>query len=387
MTTERADILIIGGGPVGAALALALRGTGLGITLLEARAPEAVSDPRAIALSWGSRLLLERLGVWPAVSPATPIERIHVSQHGSFGSSILTPDDAGIPTLGYVVDFGSLFRALHRALDAGGVRVQVGARVSGIEALPQEARAEYESGAKPASVAARLLVLADGGVLAERVAGIGFRETDYGQSAVVAQVKTAEPHRGVAYERFTPEGPLALLPFGDGFALVWSVKPESAQELLNLPEADFLIRLQARAGTRAGRFVEVSGRSSFPLRLRRGASSTAQRIALVGNAAQTLHPVAGQGFNLGLRDAWELAQAVRDVAPEQIGTDPMLARYRARRRLDSTGGMAFTDGLVRLFSNADPVLALARGMGLAALDALPPAKRFLCRRMIFGSRG
>lgn len=386
MTSERTDILIIGGGPVGAALALALKGSGLDATLLEARPAEGVADPRAIALSYASRLLLERLGVWSGLTPATPIERIHVSQCGSFGSSVLTPEDAGVPVLGYVVEYGALYRALHRALDDNHLSLRIGARVSGIRARPDEACAEYERDGKHVTVSARLLVLADGGALAQQVEGIACRQTDYGQSALVAQVQTAEPHRGVAYERFTPEGPLALLPFLDGFALVWSTPPESAARLKQMDAGRFLAELQGRFGGRAGRFEEVSGRSDFPLRLRYATPVTTHRTALVGNAAQALHPVAGQGFNLGLRDAWELAEAIRS-APEQSGSDAMLARYRARRRLDSAGGMAFTDSLVRLFSNSSPALSLARGLGLALLDGLPPAKRFLCRRMIFGARG
>lgn len=402
MKTEYTDILIIGGGPVGAALALALRGSGLAVTLIEARLPEAVDDPRAIALSYGSRLLLERLGVWPAPSTklrtglaaATPIERIHVSQCGGFGASVLTPQDAGVPVLGHVADYGVLWRALTHALSGSGVTLRTGARVSGIGAAPEEAFAEYTLSGKSAVVRARLLVLAEGGALAEHLEGITYRKADYGE-ALVARVKTETPHRGTAYERFTPEGPLALLPFEKGpstllrtgFALVWSMTAEAAHRLVELDESSFLAELQHRFGGRAGRFVSVSGRSSFPLRTKYATPAIAHRVVLVGNAAQTLHPVAGQGFNLGLRDAWELAEIIRDLPREEIGSDAMLARFRARRRMDSAAGRAFTDSLVRVFSNSVPLLAAARGLGLAALDGLPWAKRFLCRRMIFGVRG
>lgn len=387
MKAERTDILIIGGGPVGAALALALKDTSLKVTLMEARPPEeAVDDPRAIALSYGSRLLLERLGVWPALAAATPIERIHVSQRGGFGVSILTPQDAGVPVLGYVADYGVLYRALTHALSGSGVARWTGARVSGVGAAPEEAFAEYALQGKSAVARARLLVLAEGGALAERLEGVTYRETDYGE-ALVARVKTAAPSRGVAYERFTAEGPLALLPFEEGFALVWSTTPEAARRLVKLDESSFLAELQHRFGGRAGRFVDVAGRSNFPLRPKYATPAIARRMVLVGNAAQTLHPVAGQGFNLGLRDAWELAEVIRDSPREEIGGDAMLARFRARRRVDSAASRAFTDSLVRVFSNSVPLLAAARGLGLAALDGLPPAKRFLCRRMIFGVRG
>lgn len=386
MNAERTDILIIGGGPVGAALALALRGSGLAVTLLEARLPEAVDDPRAIALSYGSRLLLERLGVWPALATATPIERIHVSQCGGFGASVLTPQDAGVPVLGHVADYGVLWRALTHALSGSGVTLRTGARVSGIGAAPEEAFAEYALSGKSAVAQARLLVLAEGGVLARQLEGITYRETDYGE-ALVARVKTETPHRNTAYERFTPEGPLALLPFEEGFALVWSMTAEAAHRRVELDESSFLAELQQRFGGRAGHFVSVSGRSSFPLRTKYATPAIAHRVVLVGNAAQTLHPVAGQGFNLGLRDAWELAEVVRGSPREEIGGDLMLARFRTRRRMDSAAGRAFTGSLVRVFSNSIPLLAAARGLGLAALDGMPMAKRFLCRRMIFGVRG
>jgi 2-octaprenyl-6-methoxyphenol hydroxylase len=202
----------------------------------------------------------------------------------------------------------------------------------------------------------------------------------------VAEVTAERPRHGVAWERFTPEGPLALLPHSDRYALVWSLRPGGASELLGLSDRDFLSRLRETFGGRLGDFRSVSRRATFPLSLRRGPITPAPRTLAVGNAAQTLHPVAGQGLNLGLRDAWELAQMLLDVSKEEIGSSEFLARYARGRRVDRYAGIGFTDFLVRAFSNSIPPLALIRGAGLAVLDTLPPARRFLARRMIFGAR-
>jgi 2-octaprenyl-6-methoxyphenol hydroxylase len=193
----------------------------------------------------------------------------------------------------------------------------------------------------------------------------------------------------VAYERFTPDGPVALLPSGEYFALVWTVSPSLAQEILSLDDAAFLARLHAHFGNRLGKFVETGKRAGFPLALKYATPVTACRTVLIGNAAQTLHPVAGQGFNLGLRDAWELADEIiaPPLSPLELGTPSMLARYGERRRVDSSAGRIFTDSLVRLFSNDDPLLSSMRSLGLSALDCLPQAKRFVARRMMFGARG
>lgn len=376
------DVLIAGGGPVGAAFALALRGCS--VALLEARAEDAgPPDPRPLALSHGSRLILERLGVWDALQPATPIARIHVSQRGGFGQVELDQQETGLPALGYVVDYGRLARQLSARLP-GVCNYLRGASVLTVSAEPEAACVEYRLAEHIVRSTARLLVVADGGALK----GLTRTRThDYHQVAVTAEVTPSRPHRNVAYERFTPEGPLALLPSGERFALVWSTAPTRAQELCAMNEHEFLTHLQLAFGQRLGVFEAASSRACFPLTLKVAGSPPVSRAAVIGNAAQTLHPVAGQGFNLGLRDAWELASAVNGAAPDEIGAPSMLAAFAARRRIDRAGGIWFTDALVRLFSNDLGPLRLARGIGLALLGAVPPAKDFVVRRMTFGARG
>ncbi|ARO86666.1 ubiquinone biosynthesis protein UbiH [Nitrosospira lacus] len=407
------DLIIIGGGPVGMGLALALRGAGVSVLLLEARGlPEKTEDSRPLALSHGSRLILERLGVWKGLPDVTPITTIHISNRGGFGRAVMTADDIGVPALGYVVNHHDVFRSMHKALKKCDVDYLTGAQVTRLETGAERAQAEFQHDGVTKKAAARLLVLADGGRLTAQIEGVTQHVQDYQQWAVVARIKSeccprlggtaARPLKitgrtgsgfirspaeaGVAYERFTPDGPVALLPSGEYFALVWTVSPSAAEEILALDDAAFLVRLHDHFGDRLGKLVEAGKRSGFPLVLKYVTPVTACRAALVGNAAQTLHPVAGQGFNLGLRDAWELADEIIS-APAETGTPAMLARYRHRRRMDSGAGRIFTDSLVKLFSNDDPVLGSMRGMGLSALDCLPQAKRFVARRMMFGARG
>ena len=235
------------------------------------------------------------------------------------------------------------------------------------------------------AITARLLVLADGGANAARIPGIAFEEKDYGQVAVVAPVRTDRGHGGRAYERFTPTGPMALLPVDDRFALVWTAAPSRARQLLALPDAAFAEELQAAFGDRAGRFVECGPRASFPLRLRTVNTPVALRTALVGNAAQALHPIAGQGLNLGLRDACELAGAICAARAEELGGVAMLNADRDARRRDAGRGVAFTDFLVSTFADNGRVVKWGRGLALAALDLFPPARRALARRMIDGA--
>ena len=379
------DVLIAGGGPVGAALALALRDSGLDVAVVEARLPQtAPTDPRPIALSHGSRLILERLGVWDELAPVTPIERIHVSQRGGFGRVELDAGEARLPALGYVLDYARLARTLAGGLGAGCCDHLTGATVTGLAPEQARARVQFERGAGPEYAATRLVAVADGGTL---IAGAQVRTRDYRQVAVTARVTSRVPHRNVAYERFTPTGPLALLPDGEQLAVIWTTTPEDAQQLCALPDAGFLQRLEHAFGGRLGGFTAVDARSRFPLALKVASRIAVPRVAALGNAAQTLHPVAGQGLNLGLRDAWELAELIMGCGREEIGGPALLRAYAARRRLDRRGGVWFTDALVQLFSNDLGPLRLARGLGLALLGAVPAARNFVVRRMTFGTRG
>lgn len=382
---ESFDIAIVGGGPVGSALALALRDSGLHIVLLEARAAGG-GDARPLALSYGSRLILERLGLWPALAAtATPIRNIHVSQRGGFGRVGLAAAESGFPELGYVVDYGRVAQALAQAAAASSTQCLTGARVTMTQG-DDPARVVYEYGGEQRELSAALVVLADGAATGED----GTESLDYQQCAVTARVVSEHPHNNMAYERFTAHGPLALLPDSkdghDGWALVWTTRPEHARQLCAMAPEVFLTELRAAFGGRAGDFTAVSGRAAYPLQRRR-ARATADHIVLIGNAAQTLHPVAGQGFNLGLRDAWELAEQINSPSAAALGSRAWLDVYQKHRRVDRSAGLGFTHALVELFSNDLLPLRLARGTGLALLGCMPPLKNFLIRRMTFGARG
>jgi 2-octaprenyl-6-methoxyphenol hydroxylase len=217
------------------------------------------------------------------------------------------------------------------------------------------------------------------------IPGIELEEKDYGQQAILARVKTELPHHHLAYERFTPSGPAALLPFEDRYSLVWTESPEEVLRLLALNDADFLTELHRHFGDRQGRFTEVSARKSFPLTLRYAKSAIAQRVALIGNAAQALHPVAGQGFNLGMRDADALAKIIFSTEKNVLGNEKMLLSFADARKQDKSRGIDFTDKLVNIFSNKNNMLRTVRSGGLALMDVLPPARKMLTRKMIFGA--
>ena len=370
------DVLIAGSGPVGAMLALGLRRCGASVLQV---GTQAATAERPIALSYGSRLLLEREGAWPAASP-TPISEIHVSQQGGFGRTVIRAADYELPALGYVAGYTGILAWLSSAL---GTQPGIDGKV--VDWKPEtdhiEVRVAQTAGGETLE-RARLLVLADGGH-----AGPAANGHDYGQHAVVAEIQSERPHRNIAFERFSASGPIAMLPYQNRYALVWSIEADAARSLCEMPEAQFLLRLGAAFGRRLGAFLSASPRASFPLSLRHRPIAASPRTLLIGNAAQTLHPVAGQGMNLGLRDAVELAELIDGTPRLELGGDEFLKRYSARRRLDRGAGIRFTDALVRLFSNSNPALGLVRGAGLAALDLLPPARRFLANRMIYGMRG
>jgi 2-octaprenyl-6-methoxyphenol hydroxylase len=374
------DVAIVGAGPVGATVAALSAAPGLRIGVFEAR-PAPSGEARILALSHASRMLLEEAQAWPA-SAATPIASIHISQKGGPGRTLLEAAEQGLPALGYTVSYAALEEALTRRLRELGIPIRYASSCERITLDADKAAVRFGSGDE---IDAGLLVLADGGANAGKIPGIAFNEKDYAQSAVIGTVRTDRGHGHRAYERFTPQGPVALLPAGDRYALVFTAPPGDATRLLALDDARFLAELQSHFGDRAGRFIAIEARMSFPLRLRAVNVPVALRTAIVGNAAQALHPIAGQGLNLGLRDAAALAVAIAAVAPRDVGTAAMLETYRQSRSRDATRGIAFTDFLASAFSDSRRIPTWGRGLALTALDLIPAARHALAARMIHGA--
>jgi len=375
------DVAICGAGPVGLALAalLARRGIdGKRIVLVDARAlGQSIADPRSIALAWGSRMLLEEIGAWPF--PATPIHSIHVSRRGHLGRSLMDRSEHKLDALGYVTRYGEVVDALARAAQSAGVEVIRPARVASLDESGDHVSLALDDGR---TLTAQVAVGAEGGVFGQQEDRKQTR--DYGQHAVIARVAASSPIAHRAFERFTDEGPLALLPQegADGlqYALVWCVQPERAAALQAMEEQRFLHELGEAFGGRLGRFTRVSARASYPLGLNAEAYATTRTVA-IGNAAQTLHPVAGQGLNLGLRDAAVLARLLaRCPGPEGIG------RFLGERAQDRKLTIALTDTMARAFVGSGPLQSVL-GLGLAALDALQPARTLLAEVMMYGRRG
>ena len=381
------DVAIVGGGMVGASLAAALAGTGRRLLLIESvpfgTAAQPSFDERTTALGNLSRRIFEGLEVWTAMAPeAAPIRAIHVSEAGRFGFSRLSAAEQGIEAFGYVVANRCIGAALwHKLNGCRDLTVQAPAQVADLVLTPESARFTVVTGAgSGAPVVARLVVAADGANSAIRAtAGIATDVIDYDQVAVVASVAADRPHEGKAYERFTAAGPLAVLPRHDGgLAVIWACRPERAQQLLACEESAYLGQLQEQFGWRAGRFLRAGPRSAYPLKLTRATTTIATRTVLIGNAAQALHPVAGQGFNLGLRDAAMLAEVIAATAGD-VGAEPVLRQFAAWRARDRRGVVRFTDGLIRLFGDSRPAAALLRNLGLLMFDLTPPAKGALAR--------
>jgi 2-octaprenyl-6-methoxyphenol hydroxylase len=321
MTDTRVDVAIIGGGMVGASLAVGLAGTGVSTLLVEAMAPGSKAQPsfddRTTALGNASRRIFQALGVWERLAPeAAAIRTIHVSDAGRFGFARLNAAEQGIDALGYVISNRAIGAALWEKLQgARDVLLRVPGRPEAVEV--SEAGVTFRVDGE--SVSARLVVGADGAHSVVRAAArIEAEVEDYHQVAIVANVAADRPHDGTAFERFTESGPLAVLPLHDGsYGVIWTCTPERAAEVLSFDNNIFLRELQERFGWRVGRFVRAGVRASYPLKLTRAATTVAARTVLIGNAAQALHPVAGQGFNLGLRDAAMLAEVIVDAASGQ----------------------------------------------------------------------
>jgi len=386
------DVAIAGGGMVGASLALALAATGRKLILVEAVAPESASQPsfdeRTTALGNGARRIYETLGVWDAIATrAAPIRQIHVSDAGHFGFARLDAAEHELPAFGYTVSNRHLGNVLWQALrDRGGIELWSPARVLAVELTAEAAMLTVQPGpqgvqgsSEPLQLQARLAVAADGAhSLVKRAAGIASSASDYEQVALVANLRTDCDAHAIAYERFTQYGPLAVLPRFDGsYALIWTVAPTAATQLLACSDAEFCSSLQQRFGWRVGRILQIGTRASYPLALERAQASVGQRVALIGNAAQALHPIAAQGFNLGLRDAAVLAELVASASDP--GAQQVLAQFAHRRASDRSGMIAFTDRLVKLFGDQRGAVTAARDLGLLLFDLSPTAKRALSR--------
>lgn len=386
----RYDVLIVGGGLVGASLACALGETPLQVALVEEvplRAPSQPSyDERVIALSWGSRRIFEGLGLWTALAQeAEPIRQVHISDRGHFGFAHLHCEEQGTEALGYVVPARALGRALYqRIADQGRVSLWCPTQLRDYQADAQGVVARLDRDGQRVQVGALLLVAADGGSspIRERL-GLDGWHWSYGQRAMIATLSPERPRTGVAFERFTDTGPLALLPMTEGrYSLVWTAREEEAPGLLALSEPEFLARLQVRFGHRLGRLGRLGQRVSFPLRLVRVKHPVGERVALIGNAAHSLHPVAGQGFNLGLRDVAVLAELLLDEGGGDPGRREVLERFATMRRSDQRTMALLTDCLVRGFTHPYAPLVGFRNAGLLALDLLPGAKTTLARRLM-----
>jgi len=390
---RRCDVAIVGGGMVGASLALALAGTRLNVTLIEAveaaSATQPSFDDRTTALGNGARRILDALGVWPEIlQGAGEIDAIHVSDAGHFAFARLDAAEHGLEAFGYTVSNRQLGAVLWRALRAATqVELLAPARVLGVQLGEDAAQLQLLTDDGAASVLrASLVVAADGAhSLVKQATGIASQAHDYQQLAVVANISSDRAARGIAYERFTAAGPLALLPLRDGsYTIVWTLAPNRARLMQECSAAQFCSELQIAFGWRAGQILRVGQRHAYALELVRAQQLTAARVALIGNAAQALHPIAAQGFNLGLRDAAVLAELIAPASDP--GAPALLAQFAARRAADRRGMIGFTDNLVKLFGDRRAAVIAARDLGLLLFDLNGPAKSALSR-LSFGFGG
>jgi 2-octaprenyl-6-methoxyphenol hydroxylase len=386
------DVVIAGGGMVGASLACALEQLPLRVAVIEPYPFDSAAQPsfdlRTTALSRSSQRILSGLGVWNDVADAAaPIRSIHVSEQGRFGTAVIDAREQRIESLGYVLENRRLGRALWQRMGAADrLSLLSPAQAEGVQAGQDAIHLEVIDGDDRRELRARLLVVADGARSRLRDAlGIRARQRPYHQTAIVGTVQFGDRGDGdTAYERFTPDGPMAILPAGtDRHVFVLTRHSDRAGAIIDLPDADFTDLLQRTFGYRLGRVLRIGKRAAYPLSLTASEQLTAPRAVIIGNAAHGLHPVAGQGYNLGLRDAASLAECLADAlrdGPADAGDAAVLRRFADWRRSDQEKVVAFTDGLVRLFDLQQPGLGLARGLGLAAFDVLPGAKRALARQ-------
>ena len=381
------DILIVGGGLVGASLAAALAPLSLKIAMVEA-APfgsrgQTSFDDRATALSEGSRRIFQGMGVWAGMAAeAAPIRRIHVSERGRLGATRLSAEEAQVDALGWVTPNRLIGKALMEFI-AGkpGITVHAPAKLQSFTADADGVEAVIEA-EKPLTLKAKLLIAADGAQSeVRRQLGIGGEKWDYAQTAVVCNVRVERPEAETAFERFADAGPVALLPMGgDKYGFVWVVATDMAPALLGLDDVAFSEQAAEQFGGRFGKFIQVGKRASYPLSMVRADAQQATRTLIIGNAAHALHPVAAQGFNLSVRDVAVLAEVLADARSGDLGAPEVLSRYVDARKGDQRGTAMFTDILNRLFANPLSLVARGRNAGLLALELMPPVRRTLMRR-------
>lgn len=384
MVNTDVDLVIVGGGMVGASLAYALKNSALNIALVEAFEPQSSQQPsyddRAIALSYGSQRIFDAMGLWEQLSThSTAISDIHISDRGHFGVTRLSAHDESVPALGQVITARSIGKVLSDALlTQDNLELICPTKVVDLKQSSNSVTLHLDN---ECTLTAKLIVAADGAHSTIRqLLGLGALEHDYQQTAITANITPERPHNGKAFERFTDSGPVALLPMSDQrCSLVWTVKTGDEVTLLKLSDDDFLAQLQSRFGYRLGKLKHVGNRNSYPLKLMQADQPVQQRIVLIGNAAHSLHPIAGQGFNLGLRDVAVLADLLSDNI-DDCGDPRLLHDYGKWRQDDQEDVINSTSSLVSLFSNNAPILTHARSLSLSLIDLCPPAKSWLARK-------
>ena len=397
------DLIIIGGGLVGASLACALADASLRIAIVEAfpfksddSEYQPAFDARSVALSYTSKQVFEGIGLWPSINKlgVAAIKKIHISDRGHAGITRLNADDENVEALGYVVETRVIGKALFKRLnEQKNVTLIAPAKLKNFDLNADLASATIEitnndNLVESKTLTAKLLVAADGdNSFVRRLSGVRIKQRNYEQSAVIANIATDKPHNNQAFERFTDSGPLALLPMAassdeeNRYSLVWTVNSSEHEEMMTWSDETFLENLKTRFGERAGNFTNVSKRHAYPLSLMRAKEHVQERLAIIGNAAHTLHPVAGQGFNLGVRDVAALSQVIIDASRDKndIGSLDNLAIYAEWRKRDHIQTAMATDGLVRLFSNNILPIAALRNFGLLVIDLVPPLKKVFAR--------
>ena len=384
---KNSEYLVVGAGPVGLVFSLFLAKHNQNSHLLESRKKnDSHSDGRALALSYGTKLILEDLGIWgPLEKKISEIKDIHTSQKNSFGRTLLSASQYNLPALGYIVSYGALSKVLEEAVNQSPkIKITYEFEVSAIK--NEKDRSILYGGNKDLAIEAPLLVLADGGKnTTDLIEDLKKKETSYNHTALVTKVTSEIPPNKIAYERFTSMGPIALLPNGSKeFSLVWTGKDEDIQALAKAPKKLFLEKLHEHFGDRVGKFLDSDNFITFPLKKIILEEFPKKRMVVIGNSAQTMHPVAGQGFNTGIRDAYDLSKLINESEPSQVGSECFINQYYALRKSETKKTLFFTDSLVNIFSNDLVVLSSIRGMSLSLLDNFKPIKNFLVNKMSFG---